>query len=96
MFHDKTIVRKTFKPHQKVLLYSSQLHMFPGKLRSRWIGMFIVKVVYPYGAVEIENPENGKSFKFNGQLLKPFLEHFDHQESIEELVHPLYKDAPSA
>ena len=66
LFHDKTIVRKTFEPHQKVLLYSSRLHMFPGKLRSGWTGPFVVKVVYPYGAVEIENPKNGKSFKVNG------------------------------
>ena len=95
VFHDKTIIRKTFEPHQKVLLYSSRLHMFTGKLRSRWIGPFVVKVVYLYGAVEIENPENGKSFKFNGQRLKPFLEHFDRQESSEELVDPLYQDAPS-
>ena len=69
--------------------------MFPGKLYSRWTGPFIVKVVYPYGAVEIENLENGKSFKVNGQHLKPFLEHFDHQESSEELVDPLYLDDPS-
>ena len=95
LFHDKTIARKTFEPHQKVLLYSSRLHMFPGKLHSRWTGMFVVKVVYPYGAVEIENPENGKSFKVNDQSLKPFLEHFDRQESSEELVDPLYQDAPS-
>ena len=95
LFHDKTIIRKTFEPHQKLLLYSSRLHMFPGKLRSRWTGPFVVKVVYPYGAVEIENPKNGKSFKVNGQHLKPFLEHFDHQESSEELVDPLYQDAPS-
>ena len=66
LFHDKTIARKTFEPNQKVLLYSSRLHMFPGKFRSRWTGLFVVKVVYPYGAVEIENPENGKSFKVNG------------------------------
>ena len=95
LFHDKTIVRKTFEPHQKVLLYSSRLHIFPGKLRSRWTGPFVVKVVYPYGAMEIENPENGKSFKVNGQHLKPSLEHFDLQESNEELVDRLYQDAHS-
>ena len=95
LFHDKTIARKTFEPNQKVLLYSSRLHMFPGKLRSRWIGPFVVKVVYPYGAVEIENPENGKSFKVNGQHLKPFLEHFDRQESREDLVDPLYQNTLS-
>ena len=90
LFHDKT-----FEPHRKVLLYSSRFHMFPGKLRSRWTGPFIVKVVYPYGAVEIENLENGKTFKVNGHRLKPFLENFDHQESSEELVDPLYQDVPS-
>ena len=63
LFHDKTIFGKTFEPNQKVLLYNSRLHMFPEKLRSRWNGTFVVKVVYPYGAVEIENLENGKSFK---------------------------------
>ena len=94
-FHDKTIARKTFKPNQKVLLYSSRLHLFPGKLRSRWTGPFIVKVVYPYGAVEIENPETGKSFKVNGQRLKPFLEQFHLQEISTDLVDPLYQDTPS-
>ena len=96
LFHDKNIVRKTFEPYQKVLLYSSRLHIFPGKLCSRWIGPFIVKVVHPYGAVEIENPKNGKLFKVNGQRLKPFMENFDSQESSEELVDPLYRDDPSA
>ena len=96
LFHDKNIVREAFEPHQKVLLYSSRLHIFPGKLRSRWTGPFIVKVVHPYGAVEIEIPKNGKIFKVNGQYLKPFLENFDRQESSEELVDPLYRDVPSA
>ena len=95
LFHDKTIVRKTFEPHQKLLLYSSCLHMFLGKLHSRWTGPFVVKVVYPYDAVEIENPKNGKTFKVNGQRLNPFLENFDRQESSEELVDPLYQDVPS-
>ena len=90
LFHDKTIARKTFEHNPKVLLYSSRLHMFPGKLGSWWIGPFVVKVVYPYGVVEIENPENGKSFKVNGQHLKPFLENFDRRESTEDLVDPLY------
>ena len=96
LFHDKNIVRKTFEPHQKVLLYNSRLHIFPGKLHSRWTGPFIVKIVHPYGAVEIENLKNEKLFKVNGQRLKPFLENFDRQESSEELVDPVYRDVPSA
>ena len=95
LFHDKNIVRKIFEPDQKVLLYSSRLHMFPGKLCSRWTGPFIIKVVYLYGVVEIENSENGKTFKVNGQRLKPFLENFDRLEHSEELVDPLYQDVPS-
>ena len=95
LFHDKNIIRKTFEPHQKVLLYNSRLHIFQGKLRSRWTRPFIVKIVHPYGAVEIENPENGKLFKVIGQCLKPFLENFDRHESSEELVDPLYRDVPS-
>ena len=96
LFHDKNIIRKTFEPPQKVLLYNSRLHIFPGKLRSRWTGPFIVKVVHPYGVVEIENPENGKIFKVNGQRLKPFLENFDRHKSNEEPVDPLYRDVPLA
>ena len=96
LFHGKNIIRKTFEPRQKVLLYNSRLHIFPGKLCSRWTRPFIVKVIHPYGAVEIENLENGKIFKVNGQRLKPFLENFDSQESSEELVVPVYRDVPSA
>ena len=96
LFHYKNIVRKSFEPHQKVLLYSSRLHLFPGKLRSRWTGPFIVKVVHPYDIVEIENPDNGKIFKVNGQCLKPFLKNFGCQESSEEMVDPLYQDVPLA
>ena len=69
--------------------------MFLGKLRSQWIGPFIVKVVYPYGVMEIENPDSGKTFKVNGQRLKLFLKHIDHQESSEDLVDPLYQDTLS-
>ncbi|MBE2321398.1 hypothetical protein DVA67_036135, partial [Solirubrobacter sp. CPCC 204708] len=94
-FHDKNIARKSFEPNQKVLLYNSRLHLFPGKLRSRWVGPFIVKAVFPHGAVEIENPKNGNVFKVNGQRLKPFLENFDRETVVEDLVDPVYREAPS-
>ncbi|XP_073037779.1 uncharacterized protein [Primulina eburnea] len=62
-FHDKTILRKSFEIGKKVLLYNSRYHIFPGKLRSRWTGPYVIKHVYPYGAVDIENPKNGDVFK---------------------------------
>ena len=36
----------------------------------------------------------GNSFKVNGQCLNPFLENFNRQESIEELVDPVYPGCP--
>jgi hypothetical protein len=72
--HDQNILRRFFEPSQKVLLYNSRLHPFPGKLRSRWTDPFIVRSVFSYGAIEIEDPKNGSTFKVNGQRLKPFLE----------------------
>jgi len=53
VFHDKFIMRKTFVPGQKILLYNSSLHLFSGKLKSRWTGSFIVKTVFSYDVVEI-------------------------------------------
>ena len=74
VFHDKFTMRKNFVQRQKVLLYNSRLHLFPGKLKSRWIRPFIVKTVFPHGSIEIYDPKNGNVFKVNGQRLKPFLE----------------------
>ena len=85
----KNILRKDFQIGQKVLVYDSRLHLFPGKLKSRWTGPFIVKHVYPYGAVKVEDPKSGFEFKVNGQRLKPFLE-FDAREESIPLEDPTY------
>ena len=74
LFHGKHILRKEFAPRMKVLLYDCKLHLFPGKLRSRWTSPYIVSHVFHYGAVEIQDPEIGAIFKVNGQRLKQFLE----------------------
>ena len=90
--HDRQIMRKSFEPNQKVYLYDSRLHLHPGKLRSRWTGPFIVKQVFPHGAVEVEDPKDGRIFKVNGQRLKPF---FDAKIPIAEdipLADPSYRD----
>ncbi|XP_016755221.1 uncharacterized protein [Gossypium hirsutum] len=74
LFHDKKIATKHFLIRQKVLLYKSLLKLFPGKLRSRWQGPFIVNQVFPQSAIKIESEEIGKQFVDNGQRLKPFYE----------------------
>ena len=95
VFHDKQILRKSFEPSQNVLLYNSRLHLFLRKLRSRWTRPFIVKNVFPYGAIEIENPKNVNIFKVNRQCLKPFLENFSQEEESINLEDPIYQDLPS-
>jgi hypothetical protein len=95
IFHDKNILRKTFEPSQKVLLYNSRLHLFPGKLRSRWTGPYIVKSVFPYGTIEIENPVNGNVFKVNGQRLKPFIDTFEPMDESCDLMDPVYQNLPN-
>ena len=95
VFNDKQILRKSFEPSQKVLLFNSRLHLFSGKLRSRWTGPFIVKNVFPHGAIEIKNPKNGNIFKVNGQHLKPFFENFSQEEESINLEDPIYQDLPS-
>ncbi|CAL9029774.1 unnamed protein product [Prunus brigantina] len=73
-YHDRNIQRKEFTKGMAVLLFNSRLRLFPGKLKSRWLGPITVVNVSPYGAVEIQNPKDGSTFKVNGQRLKPFYE----------------------
>ncbi|KAI5356475.1 hypothetical protein L3X38_009371 [Prunus dulcis] len=72
-FHDSQILRKEFQPGQKVLLFSSRLKLFPGKLKSRWTGPYLVTQVFPHGAVQITNEDKGNTFKVNGHRLKPYM-----------------------
>ncbi|GJX29434.1 hypothetical protein Tco_0237513, partial [Tanacetum coccineum] len=62
---------KDIKVGYKVLLYNSRLKMYPGKLKSKWSGPNIVKMVYPHEAIEITN-KDGFSFKVNRQRLKKY------------------------
>ncbi|KAJ9546995.1 hypothetical protein OSB04_019538 [Centaurea solstitialis] len=73
-WHDKRILQKNFQPGQKVLLFNSRLKLFPGKLRSKWTGPFEIKNVFPYGVVELINPNSGSFFKVNGQRIKSYLD----------------------
>ncbi|CAN6476557.1 unnamed protein product [Victoria cruziana] len=71
-FHDKKILRKDFELGQKVWVYDSRLHLFPSKLKSRWIGPAIVQHVHPSGAVKVKRGRN--HFTVNGQRLKPYID----------------------
>ncbi|CAN6720957.1 unnamed protein product [Malus baccata var. baccata] len=91
-FHDKMIRAKTFSIGQKVLLFNSHLRLFPGKLRSKWVGPFIVTNVFPHGTVQIKSSRTQQEFKVNGHRLKPYYEMFE-EHVVEEV--PLHAVEPS-
>jgi hypothetical protein len=91
-FHDKMISRKEFYVGQQVLLFNSRLKLMAGKLRSKWIGPFVVTNVFPHGAIEITSAGTGKVFKVNGQRLKLF---HGSPMPVEAPVEELSLDEPS-
>ncbi|XP_060190638.1 uncharacterized protein LOC132619897 [Lycium barbarum] len=71
-WHDKHIQHREFSPGQQVLLFNSRLRLFPGKLKSRWSGPFVVSKITPHGAVEIQTTDRVRKFLVNGQRLKRY------------------------
>nr|GEU68304.1 reverse transcriptase domain-containing protein [Tanacetum cinerariifolium] len=78
--HDSKIKDHVFKIGDRVLLFNSRLKIFSGKLKSRWSGPFTISHVYPYGTVELSQP-NGPNFKVNGHCLKHYF-----REDVPKMV----------
>ncbi|KAJ8898849.1 hypothetical protein K2173_008158 [Erythroxylum novogranatense] len=66
-------------------IYKEKTKLFLGKLKSKWIGPFVITNIFPHGAIEIRSLETHKIFKVNGHHLKPFYEGFQAQR-VEELT----------
>nr|GEV25989.1 reverse transcriptase domain-containing protein [Tanacetum cinerariifolium] len=75
------IMAQTTQPI-RVLLFNSRLKIFSGKLKTHWSGPFTISKVYPYGTVELSQPD-GPSFKVNGHRVKHYF-----GEDIPKLVVP--------
>nr|GEY94985.1 reverse transcriptase domain-containing protein [Tanacetum cinerariifolium] len=71
--HDSKIKNRIFNVGDKVLLFNSRLKIFSGKLKTRWTGLFTITQVFPYGTVELSQP-NGPNFKVNGHRVKHYFE----------------------
>nr|GEU41817.1 reverse transcriptase domain-containing protein [Tanacetum cinerariifolium] len=80
--HDSKIKYRVFNIGDKVILFNSRLNIFSEKLKSRWSGPFTISRVYPYGTVELSQP-NGLNFKVNGHCLKHYF-----REDMPKLVVP--------
>nr|GEZ08991.1 reverse transcriptase domain-containing protein [Tanacetum cinerariifolium] len=69
--HDSKIKNRIFNVGDQVLLFNSRLKIFSGKLKTRWSGPFTITQVFPYGTVELPQP-NGPNFKVNGHRVKHY------------------------
>ena len=65
-----------------VLLFNSRMCMFPGKLKSKSNGPYLITQSFPHSEVELENKE-GVRFKVNGQRIKIYL---GHAETTNKLI----------
>ncbi|GJZ27181.1 reverse transcriptase domain-containing protein [Tanacetum coccineum] len=69
--HDSKIKNRIFNVGDRVLLFNSRLKIFSGKLKTRWLGPFTITQVFPYGTVELSQPD-GPNFKVNGHRVKHY------------------------
>nr|GEY20840.1 reverse transcriptase domain-containing protein [Tanacetum cinerariifolium] len=69
--HDSNIKNRIFNVGDRVLLFNSRLKIFSGKLKTRRSGPFTITKVFPYGTVELSQPD-GLNFKVNGRHVKHY------------------------
>ncbi|XP_006599828.1 uncharacterized protein LOC114389764 [Glycine soja] len=91
-YHDKKLQRQNSQPGQQVLLFNSRLRLFPGKLKSKWSGPFVIKEVRPHGFVELVDPTTHtpeKRWIVNGERLKIY-----NGGQLERLTSVVYLNNP--
>nr|GEW12460.1 reverse transcriptase domain-containing protein [Tanacetum cinerariifolium] len=80
--HDAKIKNCIFNVVDRVLLFNSRLKIFSGKLKTHWSGPFTITKVFPYGTVELSQPD-GPNFKVNGHRVKHYF-----GEDVPQIVVP--------
>ncbi|GJX44303.1 reverse transcriptase domain-containing protein [Tanacetum coccineum] len=69
--HDSKIKNRIFNVGDQVLLFNSRLKIFSGKLKTHWSGPFTITKVFPYGTIELSQPD-GPNLKVNGHRVKHY------------------------
>ena len=64
--NEQKSAKQEFMVGDLVLLFNSRLCLFLGKLKSKWTGPYFNTLLFPHGAVKLENKE-GVRFKVNRQ-----------------------------
>jgi hypothetical protein len=82
-WHDKRILKREFHVGEKVLLYSSRLRFFAGKLLSKWEGPYVIEEVYRSGAIKIASLKDNTTQVVNGQRLKHYIAGDFYNEDVD-------------
>nr|GEZ61405.1 reverse transcriptase domain-containing protein [Tanacetum cinerariifolium] len=69
--HESKIKNRIFNVGDQVLLFNSRLKIFSENLKTCWSGPFTITQVFPYGTIELSQP-NGLNFKVNGHRVKHY------------------------
>ncbi|GJV56586.1 reverse transcriptase domain-containing protein [Tanacetum coccineum] len=89
VWHDRKLkMRKEFKHGNKVLLFHSKYKFKWPKLRSCWLGPYVVKHQYQSSYVELYG-KDGKTFIVNGHRLKLYHEKEEYNDTREAIT-PFY------
>ncbi|KAL1555158.1 hypothetical protein AAHA92_15633 [Salvia divinorum] len=73
LWHDRNLRAKNLQVGQRVLLFQSRLKLMPGKLKSRWTGLYVITSIRSNGALEIQgSPPNSEPFIVNGHRVKVY------------------------
>ncbi|XP_076950034.1 uncharacterized protein LOC143622901 [Bidens hawaiensis] len=72
-YHEAEKLRK-LKLSELEEIRDEALKLFPGKLKSKWMGSYVITRVGRFGDVEIEDMQNEVKQVVNGHRLKPYLE----------------------
>nr|GEW51237.1 reverse transcriptase domain-containing protein [Tanacetum cinerariifolium] len=88
--HDSKIKNRIFNVGDQVLFFNSCLKIFSRKLKTCWSGPFTITCIFPYGTIELSQP-NGLNFKVNGHRVKHYFGG-DIPSNVTPDLHTLPKD----
>ena len=86
--NEQKSAKQEFMVGDLVLVDSSGSPCLPGKLKSKWTGLYLINQVLPHGAVKLETKE-GVLFKVNGERIKLY---FGHTASVNEVIKAYHLD----
>nr|GEV67973.1 reverse transcriptase domain-containing protein [Tanacetum cinerariifolium] len=69
--YDSKIKNRIFNVGDRFFLFNSRLKIFSSKLKTHWSGPFAITKVFPYGTVELSQPD-GPNFKVNVHRVKHY------------------------